>query len=139
MKLAGIQKNKCFLYGVQGVCNKETATNTTGQTAIFSVNDTTNNTLYVMKEYLRGLFGNLPQDPTPDFNFRVTLNNEGGFTAALSAIIVCYDVDLNAPNPPEPLDIKWDNPNFDTTDGYTVIHIYIWHDGVNWCGHVDGY
>lgn len=138
-RLAGIKGNKCFLRGVQGVCRKITATNTTGQSAIYSVNDTKNNTLYVLKEYVRGLFGNLPQNPEPDFNFHVTLNNAEGFTTALSAIIVCYDVDINAPNSPTALTINWDNPTFDTTDGYTVLHLYIWHDGINWCGHVDGY
>ena len=138
MSLAGVKTNKCFSYGVQGVCNTITEENTTGQSAIFSINPTENNTLYVLKEYTRGLFGLLPENPTGDFNFKVTLQRASGFTVPLASLVMFYNVNTTTGSG-DPITIKWDNPDFDVTNNYTVIHMYIWYDGINYCGRVDGY
>ncbi len=138
MALFGIKTNKCFQDGVQGVCNKFEYENTSGSSVIFSVNGPKNNALYIFKEYSAGAFGLMPLDPSPDFNFTITLQNTEGFTGVLNAQVSFYYSDLTTQLPQRIL-LKWDNPDFDPTDGYTVIHIHVWHDGINYCGRVDGY
>lgn len=138
MQLNGIKKNKCFLAGVQGVCSLVEQENTTGQSAIFAINGPENNSLFVLKEFSSGVFGLLPEDPTPDYNFKITLQKTNGFLGTLNGIIQYYTTDVNASGG-TPLTIKWNDPAFDITANYTVLHFHIWHDGINWCGMVDGY
>lgn len=138
MKVHGIKKNKCFVTGLQGVCSSVVTENTSGMSQLFFVDGPENNTLYVFKELSGGAFGLLPTDPTPDFHFKITLQNSEGFIGTLATMVSFYTTSVHESGGTE-LTIKWDDPAFDPTAGYTVIHMHIWHDGINWCGQIDGY
>ena len=53
--LKGIKDNFCMLKGVQGVVKTSIYENTSGETVAFSVDNPQTNTLYVFKEYTRGI------------------------------------------------------------------------------------
>lgn len=138
MSVYGIKNNKCILPGVQGVCDTVVYENTSGSSVIFSINGPKNNTRYVFKEYSNGVFGLMPENPTGDYNFGITLKDSSGFLGILDAQVTFY---YNATTSTEhnQIYLKWDNPDFDPTDNYTVLHIHVWYDGINYCGHIDGY
>lgn len=137
MRLFGIKNNKCLLGGVQGVCKTVTRTGS-GQGAFFGIDNPENNTLYVCKEFpAGGLFGLIPEDPTGDYNFKLTLQSSSGFLGQLAALLKFYHASISGSGPE--ITIEWDNPSFNPMSSYTVIHVHIWHDGINFCGHIDGY
>lgn len=136
MGLFGIKNNKCFMNGVQGVVNTvaETAT-VSGQ--IFKVEGPENNTLYVADGHSKVSFGLIPANPPADYNFKITFRNLNGFIGTFAGnFLLSYNADDEEYNPINP---KLDNPDFDITDNYTVIHLHIWYDGINYCGKIDGY
>lgn len=136
MGLFGIKNNKCFQNGVQGVVNvvEETASSS-GE--IFQVDNPANNTLYVAKGHAKVSFCNIPANPEADYNFTITFQELDGFIGTFAGnFLLSYggrDEEYNPVNP------KLDNPDFDITDNYTVIHLHIWYDGINYCGKIDGY
>lgn len=138
MSVSGIKENKCFAEGLQGVCSQLIAGAAPDASYIYSMDNPANNARYVIKEYVTAVFGLLPNSPTPDFNFNITMKRSDGFTGTLNGVFSFSNDSVNAQGGTF-LTIKWDNPTFDVTDSYTVIHVHIWYDGINWCGHVDGY
>lgn len=135
--ITGYKQNHCVLLGVQGVIETHEETNTDEGT-IFLVNGPVNNTQYVYKNFASGLVALMPEEPTGDFNFKLTIQKTGGFTGTLAGQVGFYYSSATAV-PAVEASIKWDNPDFDVTDGYTVLHMYIWYDGINYCGKIDGY
>ena len=134
--LAGRKENFCILSGIQGVVKtvEETAS-TSGE--IFRVDAPTNNTLYVAKGHVKVLFSSIPTEPTNDYNFKIVFQNSSGFFGTFAGNFLLYH---SAPNEPGgAVDLKLDNPDFDITDDYTVIHLHVWYDGINFCGKIDGY
>ena len=138
MKIFGIKQNKCLQQGLQGVCSQYLYENTSGSSVFFSFNNPEINARYVFKEYTGGVIGEMPTVPTPDFNFHITLKQSSGFNGTLNGLIT-YAYTNTSSTDPEHVKVYYDNPTFDPTDNYTVIHFHIWYDGVNYCGHVDGY
>lgn len=136
--LKGIQDNFCMLKGVQGVVKKVVAEDTSGETVVFVVDSPGNNFLYVFKGYSGGGFGLVPTEPTADYNFNVTLYKSNGFSGTLSAFVKLFSTSSTSLTP-EQITVKYDNPDFDITDGYTTIHLHYWYDGINYCCHIDGY
>ena len=137
MRLSGIKNNKCFLQGVQGVCKQIESTAPAGASYFYSTDSAENNCRFLLKNYESVLVGSLPTEPDPDFNFNITIQHTGGFFGQLDAVFTFLDHPTTGQG--AHLSIKWDNPDFDVSDGYTVIHVHIWHDGINWCGNIDGY
>ena len=85
--LKGVKQNHCMQTGVQGVVKTILSDNTSGSSVIFAVDNPQNNTLYVFKEYVGGIFGTLAETPTADFNFKVTLMDSLGFTGTLANVV----------------------------------------------------
>ena len=136
--LKGVKQNHCMLTGVQGVVKTILSDNTSGSSVIFAVDEPKNNTLYVFKEYVGGIFGTLAETPTADFNFKVTLLDSSGFTGTLANVVKLYNSPTTATSGTQ-ITVKYDNPTFDITDNYTVLHLHFWYDGLNYCCKVDGY
>ena len=135
--LKGIKDNFCMLKGVQGVVKEITAEDTSGESVVFAVNNPGNSYLYVFKGYSGGAFSSVPETPTADFNFKVTMYRSTGFTGTIGALVRLSSAAQSAE--PVWITVKYDNPNFDITDDYTTIHLHFWYDGINYCCHVDGY
>lgn len=134
--LLGLKHNKCVLNGAQGVVGTVAETASSG-TAIFRVDNPQNNTLYVAKGHAKVQFANIPRTPTSDYNFTIVFQETGGFIGTFAGNFI-----LSYNGPDEEFDdigIKLDNPDFDITDNYTVIHLHVWYDGINYCGKIDGY
>ena len=134
--LKGIKDNFCMLKGVQGVVKTIEETAASG-TDIFRADGPESNTLYVAKGHAKVQFTNIPRTPSGDYNFKIVFQETGGFIGTFAGNFI-----LSYNGPDEELDdigIKLDNPDFDITDGYTVIHLYVWYDGINYCGKIDGY
>lgn len=137
MALFGIKTNKCFARGVQGVTEQLEYTASPG-TDIFSYNATPeNNCRFVLEEYISILIGKIPTHPEPSYNFYITLKNSTGFYGELDAVFTLTDADITESG--NQIKVYWDNPSFDLSADYTVVHVHIWHDGINYCGHIDGY
>lgn len=134
---SGIKNNKCFATGVQGVCKQIESTAAPGASYIFAYNAPQNNSRFVLKEYTAVLFGQIPENPDPDYNFNITIQSADGFTGVLDAVFKFTNVSLDEQG--DFLKIYWNNPDFDVSENYTVIHVHIWHDGINWCANIDGY
>lgn len=137
MRLSGIKKNKCFLQGVQGVCKQVESTAAEGASYFYVTDNAENNSRFVLKNYESVLVGSLPTEPDPDFNFNITIQNSRGFYGSLNAVFTFLDYPTSGSG--THLAIKWNDPDFDVSNDYTVIHVHIWHDGINWCGNIDGY
>lgn len=136
--ILGRQANFCYRNGVQGVVKKVLSDNTSGSSVIFAADNPENNTLYVFKEYSRGIFGTCPEEPSADYNFKVTIMDSFGFTGTLENVVKLYSTPTTATTSIQ-ITVKYNNPNFDITDGYTVLHLHFWYDGLNYCCEVDGY
>ena len=136
--ILGRQANFCYRNGVQGVVKKIVAEDTSGETVVFFVDSPENNSLYLFKGYSGGGFGLVPTDPSADYNFKVTLYKSTGFSGTLSAFVKLFSTSSTSLTP-EQITVKYDDPDFDITDGYTTIHLHYWHDGINYCCHIDGY
>lgn len=137
--LLGLKSNKCVMEGAQGVIRNVVSTNPEpGTSAAFQISGPKNNTQYVLKEFGSGLIALMPEEPTADFNFKLTVQRTSGFTGTLATFLYFTYTSASSTSP-EYVTIKWDNPDFDVTDNYTVIHAHIWYDGINYCGHIDGY
>lgn len=135
--ITGYKQNHCVLLGVQGVIETIAETNTESGT-IFLVNGPQNNTQYVYTDFASGLVALMPEEPSSDFNFKLTIKKTGGFSGTLAGQVAFYYSSATAV-PAVEASIKWDNPSFDVTDNYTVLHMHIWYDGLNYCGKIDGY
>ena len=134
--LLGRKENFCLLTGAQGVVKtvEETAS-TSG--AIFRVDEPSNNTIYIAKEHSKVEFTSIPRTPSNDYNFTIVFQETGGFIGTFAGNFL---LSYNAPDEEyEAIGIKLDNPSFDITDDYTVIHLHVWYDGINYCGKIDGY
>ena len=134
--LSAIKSNFCLAKGVQGVIETviETAT-TSGE--IFSVSKPENNTRYVAKGFSKVMFSEIPANPSGDYNFYITYQDTTGFIGTFAGnFLLSYGRSDEEYNPVNP---KLNNPDFDITDNYTVIHLHIWYDGINYCGEIDGY
>lgn len=138
MQLKGVLNSKCMPGGAQGIIKTITSTNTSGQSAIITMDGPGNNTLYVFHGYSRGGFGLMPETPSSDFNFSITMENSDGFTPTSINVLFKFYVNSMSESG-DALTIKWDNEAFDPSDSFTVVHIHIWFDGINYCGRVDGY
>ena len=137
MSTYGVKINKCFEPGMQGVSSQLEYTAAQG-TEIFSYNAAPKtNSRFVLKEYLSLIIGHIPTEPEPSYNFNITLQNSTGFYGTVDATFTLKDGDLNETS--NTIKVYWDNPNFDVSDNYTIIHAHIWHDGIHYCGHIDGY
>lgn len=136
--LSGRKNNFCLLSGVQGVVKTVLNDNTSGSSVVFAADNPTNNTLYVFKEYSGGIFGTVPATPSADYNFKVTIKNSVGFTGTLANVVKLYSTPTTATSSTQ-ITVQYDNPSFDITDDYTVLHLHFWYDGLNYCCHVDGY
>lgn len=134
---SGIKNNKCFATGVQGVCKQIESTAASPNMYGFSSDAVENNCRFVLKDYVSALIGSLPTEPTPDFNFDITMQNSSGFYGTIAGVFSFADHPTTGSG--DFLSIKWNNPDFDVSDNWTVIHLHIWHDGINWCGNIDGY
>lgn len=124
--------------GLQGVQSTVSATAATVTNAYYTGTQPANNSRYVIDNYMRFCGEYLPQSPTADYNFRITHRHRGlPSTAVLDGV---YSFIYNGRNdsPAQPVTIYWDNPSFAPAD-YDVIHVHIWYDGINYCGHADGY
>lgn len=134
---SGIKNNKCFATGVQGVCKQIESTAAEGASYFYSTDSAENNSRFVLKNYQSVLVGSLPTEPDPDFNFNITIQNSNGFYGTLDAVFTFLDYPTTGTG--THLKIYWNNPDFDLTADYTVIHVHVWHDGINWCANIDGY
>lgn len=139
MKIFGFKDNKCAALGLQGVCTEYTYNNTSGSSVIFAFDEPENNSRYVFKEYGSGVIGECPTIPDPYFNFNITIQSSDGFSGSLSTFIKLAYTSTTSTDTPEYVTVYYDNPDFDITDGYTVLHLKFWFDGINYCCHVDGY
>ena len=137
MSLFGIKSNKCMLNGVQGVCKQITSTAPGGASYVYQRNGAENNSRFVLTAYSSILIGMIPTNPDIDYNFSVTFKDATGFLGTIDGLFTFKHGDYTGVS--ETVKIYWDNPNFDPTDDYTVIHLHIWFDGINYCGHIDGY
>lgn len=134
--LNAFKNNFCKQSGVQGVVNTVLETASSG-TDIFRVDNPQNNTLYVAKGHAKVSFTDIPRTPTSDYNFTIVFQETDGFIGTFSGNFL---LSYNAPGEEyEDIGIKLDNPDFDITDNYTVIHLHVWYDGINYCGKIDGY
>lgn len=137
MKTFGFKDNYCIALGLQGVEQQIVYTAEEGQSVAFAMNSPQNNVRYVITNYTSVLFGMLETPPEPYFNFQVTFKNINGFYGTIVGNFRMTDDDIAESG--NTIKVYWDNPDFDITDNYTVLHIHIWHDGINYCGHIDGY
>ena len=134
--IKGRQANFCYRNGVQGVVKTIEETAASG-TDIFRADEPENNTLYVAKGHAKVQFTNIPRTPSGDYNFKIVFQETGGFIGTFAGNFI---LSYNGPDEEyEDIGIKLDNPDFDITDGYTVIHLHVWYDGINYCGKIDGY
>jgi hypothetical protein len=124
--------------GLQGVQSTVTATTETAQTIYYTGSTPVNNRCYVVDNYMK--FGGeyMPLEPTADYNFHITHRHRG--LPATSTLDGVYSFIYNGKDdsPAQDVTIYWDNPSFAPAD-YDVVHVHIWFDGINYCGHVDGY
>lgn len=136
MALFGIKNNKCFQHGVQGVVNVDDRTaESSGE--VFTKDGPENNTLYVARGHSKISFTSIPATPDADYNFSITFQNLNGFYGTFEGN---FNLFHSAPSEPGVVvDIKLDNPDFDLSNNYTVIHLHVWFDGINYCGKIDGY
>lgn len=137
MATYGVKDNKCFEKGLQGVIKQIIAGAPEGSSLIYGLNGPKNNHRYVVKNYSKVTFGEIPTNPDPDYNFQITCQNDNGFIGAFAGNFLFSYNALDETY--APIGLKLDNPDFDITDGYTVIHLHIWHDGIKYCCHIDGY
>lgn len=136
MALFGIKNNKCFQHGVQGVVNVDDRTaGSSGE--IYEVNAPENNTLFVARGHSKVEFTSIPATPEADYNFSITFQNVNGFIGTFEGNFLLFH---SAPTEPGVrVNIKLDDPDFDITNNYTVIHLHVWFDGINYCGIINGY
>ena len=136
--ILGRKGNFCLLNGVQGVVETILSDNTSGSSVVFAADNPKNNTLYIFKEYSGGIFGTVPETPSADYNFKVTIKDSSGFSGTLANVVKLYSTPTTATSSIQ-ITVKYDNPDFDITDNYTVLHLHFWYDGLNYCCKVDGY
>lgn len=137
MSLFGIKSNKCMLNGVQGVCKQISATAPAGADYIYSHNGADNNSRFVLTNYTKAMVGMITTNPDIDYNFSITIKRPNGFLGTPDGLFIFKDGDIEGTS--NTIKVYWDNPDFDPSDDYTVLHVYIWFDGINYCGHIDGY
>ena len=124
--------------GLQGVQSTVLATAATVTNAYYTDTQPANNSRYVIDNYMRFCGEYLPQSPTADYNFHITHRHRGlPSTAVLDGV---YSFIYNGRNdsPAQSVTVYWDDPSFAPAD-YDVIHVHVWYDGMNYCGHADGY
>lgn len=136
----GICENKCQVPGIQGICETIEHENESDKEIVyFHDSKPSNNCRIVLKNYYSAGFAYMQQNPSADYNFHITFYKESGLDYILAPDGLCgfyYGSGLETGD--QMIDIKWDNPNFSFT-GLTVAHVDIWFDGINYCGHIDGY
>lgn len=132
----GICENKCQVPGIQGICETIEHENK-ASTEIVYFGEPRNNSRIILKNYYTALFKYMPQNPSADYNFHITFCKESGLDYIVNVnglLSFCHGDGSGNEN----VTIKWDNPSFSFT-GLTVAHADIWYDGINYCGHIDGY
>lgn len=132
----GIKTNKCLQKGLQGICTTVEATASTSGD-VYMKDGADNNSRFILKDYGSILIGMMPETPEPDYNFDITIQNTSGFYGTLAGVFVLSYASIESSG--DNVTIKWDNPDFDVADNWSVIHVHFWFDGINYCGSIDGY